>query len=56
VPDVVTTWTVVHQRPLMEGEDPFSPGNVDPEHLLWALDEGTISVAVDLVETREHGS
>jgi hypothetical protein len=50
VPEVVTTWTVVHRRPLADGEDPFLPGAAGPEHLLWALDEGALSVTVELVE------
>lgn len=51
MPDIVTTWTIVHRRRLADGEDPFAPGAGDQEHLLWALEEGAVSATVELVET-----
>ena len=50
MPELITTWIIRHRRPLEPGEDPLAAGNVDPEHTLWAFDEGTTEVAVELVE------
>ncbi len=50
MPEIITTWTIRHRRPLEPGEDPLGSGNVDLEHILWALDEGTTEVTVELVE------
>ncbi len=50
MPQIVTTWVIRHRRSLEPGEDPLSPAAADPEHVLWALDEGEVTVTVELVE------
>jgi hypothetical protein len=50
MPEIITTWIIQHRRAPEPGEDPLAPGTVDPEHVLWAIDEGTIEVSVELVE------
>jgi hypothetical protein len=50
MPEIITTWVIRHRRVLEPGEDPLSPANLDPEHVLWALDEGECTTTVTLVE------
>ena len=50
MPEIITTWTIRHRRLLEPGEDPLASRNVDSEHVLWALDEGTIEVTIELLE------
>ncbi len=46
---VTTTWTIVEERHLAEGEDPQLPP-IDPDLLLAAFDEGTTTVAVAVTQ------
>jgi hypothetical protein len=50
MPEIVTTWTVTHRRPLEDGEDPYAPGTIDAEHLLWAVESGNVDVSIQLLE------
>jgi hypothetical protein len=48
---VRTTWIIVHERDLEPHEDPLAVlEHRGPELVLWAVEEGTASVVVEIVE------
>jgi hypothetical protein len=50
VPLVRTTWTIVHQHVLPEGEPIVMDPHPDPDLILWALEEGEVRVTVEAAE------
>lgn len=52
MPRLRTTWIVTHERRLEPDEDPATgTGPTDPDALLWALDEGTVTLLVEIIES-----
>jgi hypothetical protein len=46
-----TTWTITHQRPLEPSEDPLAAiERTDHEVLLWAIEDGTVTTTVEILE------
>jgi len=46
-----TTWIVTHERPLEPDEDPLVAEQVvDPDVILWALDDGIVTSLVEIIE------
>lgn len=51
VPKLRTTWTIGHERPLDAHEDPLAVlEHQGPEMALWAVDEGTATAVVEIIE------
>jgi hypothetical protein len=51
LPRVRTTWTIVHERSLEPHEDPLAVlEHRGPEMALWAVEEGTATVSVEIIE------
>jgi hypothetical protein len=51
VPILRTTWTITHERPLESDEDPIAAAQrVDPDVLLWAIEEGVVTTTVKILE------
>jgi hypothetical protein len=43
---------ITHERPLEPDEDPLAVlGHTDPDPLLWAIEEGTVTTRVEILET-----
>lgn len=51
MPRVRTTWTIAHERPLEPHEDPLAVmEHRGPEMALWAVEEGTVTAVVEIIE------
>lgn len=52
MPILRTTWTITHERPLEPDEDPLAALHaIDPDVILWAVEEGRVTTSVEIFET-----
>lgn len=51
MPSIRTTWTIAHERLLEPDEDLLAAmHHTDPDALLWAIEEGTVTTTVEFLE------
>lgn len=51
MPTLRTTWVITHHRPLEPDEDPLAAvEHTDPDLLLWAIEKGTVTTRVEILE------
>lgn len=51
MPRLRVTWVICHERPLYPDEDPHLDAHrVDPDAVLWAIEDGTVQVSIEIVE------